>query len=101
MARVSNDIYLAVVTLRIRKVRGALGLLQEDVAALAGTDPRHYRRVEALTGKRANPTLALLRSVALALNTDVSALTGEPTEEEVAELEVETSLSNIGRDGEI
>ena len=77
------------VTLRIRRVRGALGLLQEDVADLAGIAPRHYRRLEALAGKRANPTLTLLRSVALALGTDVSALTLEPTAEEIAELERE------------
>ena len=89
------------VTLRIRKVRNALGLLQEDVAALAGTDPRHYRRLEAVGDKRANPTLALLRSVALALGTEVSALTHEPTEEEVVEVAVETSVDHIEGDEEV
>ena len=79
----SSELYLAVVRLRIRNARLAAGLNQEEVADRADMAPRHYRRLEALTARKTNPTLEKLRAVALVLDVDVPALTGEPTGEEI------------------
>ena len=55
---------------------------------MADITPRHYRRVEAYSDSKANPTLALLRAIAFALDTDVPMLTGEPTSEEIGKVEM-------------
>ena len=73
--------------MRIRTVRLAVGLKQEEVADRANLAPRHYRRLEALSTKKTNPTLEKLRDVAFALGTDVPALTGEPTDEELSHVQ--------------
>ena len=70
--------------MRVRNLREAKKMFQEDVAELCGMSERGYRRFEAFTSKtRLNPTLLSLYKIAQALETDVSELTREPTKEEV------------------
>ena len=56
--------FVARVTRRIAEVRNAKGVTQEELAALIGTAPRAYQRIEA--GQ--NVTLRTIARIAAALN---------------------------------
>lgn len=98
---VCNDVYLAVLRLRIKRTRLALGLRQEDVAEKAEMLLRSYQRFEAYASKRRfNPTLSNLCAVAQALSTTVSELTRPPTEDEVASLDA-AETRRVWKDGKL
>jgi transcriptional regulator with XRE-family HTH domain len=98
---VCNDVYLAVLRLRIKRTRLALGLRQEDVAEKAEMLLRTYQRFEAHASKRHfNPTLSSLCAVAQALSMTVSELTRPATKREIDSLgEVDTR--RVWRDGKL
>ena len=56
---------------RVRDLRLARGLTQEDAAEAARLDPKHWQDLE---GARTNPTIATLVGVARALKVDLRTL---------------------------
>ncbi len=61
---------------RIRALREASGLTQEQLAERAGLNEKYIQDLE--SGRRANPGLDVLNSLALALEVPVYALLYEP-----------------------
>jgi ribosome-binding protein aMBF1 (putative translation factor) len=66
------EIALARLGRRIRRLRLAKGLSQEDAAERASIDPKHYQAIE---GGRMNLTMASLLGIARALGVKVADLT--------------------------
>ena len=84
---VSDDLYLAVVRMRVREARYATNLKQEMVAERADLTLRHYQRYEARTKNVFAMSLLTLRRIAQVLNADIAELTREPSEQDVGKLE--------------
>jgi transcriptional regulator with XRE-family HTH domain len=62
---------------RIRELRAATGMTQEDLAERCGLFRTYMSRIE--TGK-ANPTLTMIHALAGSLSVEVTALFGAPPE---------------------
>ena len=78
---------MAVLKMRIKKCRIERRLRQEDVAEEAGMVLRTYQRFEAYQSKQGfNPTLKKLMAIATALDTTLSNLTRDLTQNEIDEL---------------
>lgn len=96
-----DELFLAVLQMRIKKRRIERRLRQEDAAEKADMVLRTYQRFEAYKNKEFfNPTLRKIRVIAKALDTTVSELTRELTEEEVAGLS-EADMPRVWGDGKV
>jgi len=96
-----DDLFLAVLQMRIKKRRIECRLRQEDVAEKADMVLRTYQRFEGYKSKEFfNPTLRKVRAIAKALDTTVSELTRELTEEEVATLD-EADMRRVWNNGKL
>jgi transcriptional regulator with XRE-family HTH domain len=82
----SDELYLAVVRMRIREARKAASLKQEEVAERVDLIHRHYQRYEAASYPGFAMSLLTLRKIAKVLNCQVSDLVKEPTSDEVKRL---------------
>ena len=93
-----NDIFIAVVRMRIRKERLERNLTQEVVAEGTSLPLRSYQRYEAQHDKRPfSPSLRNMREVALAIGVDLAELVTEPTQEEIEALEVDAPPQRVKR----
>ena len=96
-----DELFLAVLRMRIKKRRIECRLRQEDVAEKANMVLRTYQRFEAYKNKEFfNPTLRIVIAIAQALDTTVSELTRELTEEDVAALG-ETDMRRVWNNGKL
>lgn len=79
--------YFAVIRLRIRRTRNAIGLSQEDAAGRVSLDARALQRYEARVSDVEDPRLKTLYRIAAALEMPLSDLLRPPTKEELRALE--------------
>jgi transcriptional regulator with XRE-family HTH domain len=86
---VAEDPFLAVIRLRVRKARLAQGLRQLDVAEALDIEQRSYQRFEAIKPDhgRFNPSVMMLRKIALAINLTLPELVQEATPDEIKEID--------------
>ena len=97
----SDDLFLAVLRMRIKKLRIERRLRQEDVAEKAGMVLRTYQRFEAYNSEQPfNPTLRNMMSIADSLATTLSDMTREPTEAELEEL-YKVDTRRVWHDGKV
>ena len=82
----SDDLYLAVVRMRVREARRATNLKQEAVAEQVDLTLRHYQRYEARTKYVFAMSLLTLRRIAQVLGADIATLTSEPSEKDIEKL---------------
>ena len=85
-ATVSDELYLAVVRMRIREARKAANLKQEEVAEKVDLTHRHYQHYEASSYPGFAMSLLTLRKIAKVLHREVSDLVKESTSDEVKRL---------------
>jgi DNA-binding XRE family transcriptional regulator len=85
-ATVSDELYLAVVRMRIREARKATSLKQEEVAEKVELTHRHYQRYEAANYPGFAMSLLTLRKIAKVLNREMSDLVKEPSAKELERL---------------
>ena len=85
----SEDPFLAVLRLRIRNARLAKGLRQIDVAEVLNVEQRSYQRFEAIKPDhgRFNPSVMMLRQIAVALQMTLSELVQEPSQDEIRQIQ--------------
>lgn len=96
-----EELFLAVLRMRIKKRRIERRLRQEDVAEEANMVLRTYQRYEAYNSEQFfNPTLRNVMAVARALATTVPDLTRELTKEEVEELS-KADMRRVWHDGKL
>ena len=85
-AAVSDELYLAVVRMRIREARKAASLNQEEIAEKVDLTHRHYQRYEAASYPGFAMSLLTLRKIAKVLDCEVSDLVREPSAKELERL---------------
>lgn len=96
-----DDLFLAVLRRRIKLRRLDCHLNQEDVAEAAGMVLRTYQRFEAYESKESfNPKIRNLIAIAEALSITVSALTQEPSKDEIQSLG-EPLKERVWQDGKL
>jgi transcriptional regulator with XRE-family HTH domain len=85
-ATVSDELYLAVVRMRIREARKAASLNQEEIAEKVDLTHRHYQRYEASSYPGFAMSLLTLRKIAKVLDCEMSDLVREPSTKELERL---------------
>jgi transcriptional regulator with XRE-family HTH domain len=83
---VSDDLYFAVIRLRIREARKKVGLTQEEVADKVGMDLRHYQRYEGRVKSSSEMSLSTLRKISRVLRVGIHLLVHEPNTDEIKQL---------------
>lgn len=83
-----HDAYVAVIKLRIRRVRLERNLRQEDVAERLGISPRSYQRFESQSGRPFEPKLTSLVGIAEVLELDICELVKAPDRRELRQVEL-------------
>ncbi|MGL4610150.1 MAG: helix-turn-helix domain-containing protein [Trueperaceae bacterium] len=79
----SDDLYFAVIRMRIREARKQRGLTQEEVVDKLGMDLRHYRRYEGRVTPDSAMSLSTLRKISKVLRVRMGILVDEPNTDEV------------------